>query len=189
MTEVLEIVSLISGIIFMIEQIRQGKWLWYIELVTAGSALIVAVSSHIWGNAIINLYYCVMAVVGLIQWKRFDTGTAKGETHLVKMTGRIGAISAAIFITGGAIIWFAFQKTSDPYPFWDSLSLILGIIACWWLTRSHLSNWYLWIVSDIIMTCIYGAQGMVWMAILYGLYAVSAIPGLIYWKKHGIYLD
>lgn len=172
----------------MIEQIRQGKWLWYIELVTSGSALIVAVSSHIWGNAAINAYFSIMAVAGIIRWKKYESETGKDETHLIRISARNYAISAALFLIGGAIIWFILLKTSDPYPFWDALSLILSIIACWWLTMSYLENWYLWIVADLITTCIYGAQGMVWMALLYALYIVSAIPGLIYWKKHGKYI-
>ena len=77
MIQFLEIFSLVMGIIYMVMQVFQGKYMWYFDLLTAGSAMIVAFSSHIWGNALLQAYFLVMATIGLIRWRRMESHTEK----------------------------------------------------------------------------------------------------------------
>lgn len=188
MIDFLEIFSLVTGLVYMVAQIFQWKWMWYADMLTAGAALAVAVASHIWGNAAINAYFFVMAFIGIVRWRRLEARTPEGETHLVKVPGRIYAISAALLLAGGAVICLILFRTNDPHPIADGISLILSIIGCWWLTASYLPQWYLWIASDLITAWIFASQGLWWMAVLYICYVISAVFGIIYWKKHGKYI-
>lgn len=188
MIQFLEIFSLVMGIIYMVMQVFQGKYMWYFDLLTAGSAMIVAFSSHIWGNALLQAYFLVMATIGLIRWRRMESHTEKGEMHLLHMERSSYIKSAAIFFGCGAIICFILYKTNDPKPLVDGISLALSIVACWWLTRSYLSQWLLWIVADCLMFWLYFSQCHYGLAALYFCYVITSVIGYFYWKKHGKYI-
>lgn len=188
MIQFLEIFSLVTGIVYMIMQIFQGKYMWHFDLLTAGAAMVVALSCKVWGNALLQAYFLVMAGIGLVRWRRMEGKTEKGEMHLLHMDRSSYIKSAAIFVGCGAIICFILFKTNDPKPVADGLSLALSIVACWWLTRSYLQQWLLWIVADVIMLWLYLSQGHFGMTALYGCYIVSSVIGFFYWKKHGKYI-
>ena len=48
----IQILSLVSGIVYMVLQIFQHKWMWYVNLVTAGAALLVALANRSDGKAV-----------------------------------------------------------------------------------------------------------------------------------------
>ena len=65
MLDYIEIFSLVTGVVFIIMQIIQHKWMWYLQLATAISAIIVASFNHLWGSAALNLFFTVMAFLGI----------------------------------------------------------------------------------------------------------------------------
>ena len=46
----------------------------------------------------------------------------------------------------------------------------------------------IWIVADTLSVTLCLTQGMWWMALLYIMYVIAAVIGLIHWKKHGEYV-
>lgn len=181
----LSALSLITGIIFMVLEIFQNRYMWYADIVTAGAAAAVAVYSHLWASAALNLYFLVMAVAGLIRWKALDEQTGEGEIHLVRMSPKVLAASTVIALAGGALIWWVLVRTEDPRPALDAISFVLSIIATWWLTRSFLHQWTLWIAADALAAWMYAAELNWSMAALYFCYIASSVIGFIHWRRRG----
>lgn len=185
----LSVLSLVTGIIFMVLEIFQNRYMWYADILTAGAAAAVALMSHLWASAALNIYFLVMAVVGFVRWRRLEEQTGEGEIHLVSMSKGVLFSSIAAALAGGALIWWALARTDDPRPALDAVSFILSIIATWWLTRSYLHQWTLWIAADALAAWMYAAELNWSMAALYVCYIVSAAVGFYHWRRKGKVID
>ena len=169
----------------MVLEVFQNRYMWYADIITAGAAAAVAFLSHLWASAALNLYFLVMAVVGLIRWRKLEENIEEGEMHIVKMSSRLLFISIAVTVFGGSLIWWALARTDDPRPVLDAISFILSIVATWWLTRSYLHQWTLWVVADAIATWMYAAELNWSMAALYFCYIISSVIGFVHWRRNG----
>ena len=191
----IQIISLISGVIYMVMQILQHRLMWYVDFITAGAALIVAfcnlqdgIWSPLWAQVFINVYFIVMAAIGIFTWKRLSDVTGE-KMHIVRLSGKRIAAIIAIILVGAPLICFLLSRTNDPSPILDGISLTLCAVAAWLLTCSHIENWYLWIAADAVSVILYAGQGAWWMAVLYACYTASSFIGIAHWKRNGVYVD
>lgn len=195
MNEYIQIFALVTGIIYMVMQITQYKLMWYVDLLTAGAACYVSVANFqdgvwapVWAQAAMNAYYIVMAVVGIVKWKQFDEKSG-GRLHIVKPEKSDAAVAAAILAVGSPLLCFLLSRTNDPAPIADGLSMMFSIVGTWFLAKSFLENWAMWIAADILAVIIYGSQDAWWMAVLYFCYIISSVIGISHWKKNGIHIS
>ena len=195
MNEYIQIFALVTGIIYMVMQITQHKLMWYVDLLTAGAACYVSVANFqdgvwapVWAQAAMNAYYIVMALVGIIKWK-FYREESGGRLHLVKPGRKDAVLAAAILILGSPLLCLLLGRTNDPAPVTDGLSMMFSIVGTWFLAKSFLENWSMWIVADALAVIVFGSQGAWWMAALYFCYIISSVIGIHHWKKNGIYIS
>ena len=80
------------------------------------------------------------------------------------------------------------ELLENPMSYLDASVAVLSAVATWWLVRSYLEQWWLWIVADTLSVVLCATQGMWWMTALYLAYVLSAAYGLYYWKKKGRYI-
>lgn len=186
MLNAIEIITLVTGIVFIVMQILQHKYMWYMNIVTSVGALAMALISSFWANAALQTYFIIMAIVGIVKWKRLRSGEKDEYIHIVDMPAKILGISAAITVIGGAIIYFVLLRTNDPNPIADALTFILSIIAAWWLARSYIEEWLLWIVADSVAIWLYASQSHWGMVVLYACYIISSFIGIHHWRKNGM---
>ena len=127
-----------------------------------------------------------------------DAETVGGEEDVIvlhKLSWKSVIIGAIICVLGTfslsvgmSLLHEAGILGENPMSLLDSAVTALSVVATWWLVRSYLEQWWLWIVADLMSTILCAMQGMWWMALLYLLYAASAVYGLRYWKMRGTYL-
>lgn len=68
-------------------------------------------------------------------------------------------------------------------PFLDGLSAALGIVGMWMLSQKYWEQWLFWLVSEPILAYIYFATGYTASAVMYLVYEVFCILGIIRWRK------
>lgn len=71
-------------------------------------------------------------------------------------------------------------------PLLDGLSAALGIVGMWMLSQKYWEQWLFWLVSEPILAYIYFATGYTASAVMYIIYEVFVIMGIIRWKKLSI---
>lgn len=187
---ILQTVALVMGIVFMILQVLQHKWMWYFNLTTSVAALTVTLMSSLWASAALNTYFIVMSVIGIFSWKKLaEKDGGKDRVRLVRPAPKILIISilAAVVLFVG--VWKILLVTQDASPLLDSLTLVLSALATLWLTKSYKEQWYVWIVADTIAVTMYVSQGLWGMAALFFFYVISSVVGLVHWQKEGTYVS
>lgn len=212
----IEILGFAGGIIYTLFEILQLRAMWIVALITSTSYAVIFYNQGIYAQMGLQIYFVIMSFYGIWQWtlqrrnykKSFEQsslGSTVSET--VKESSVIYCIPTGKQITWGAVIlclltaalyilivFFSklFSQSPDPYPFWDALATALSILGTYWLSKSYLYQWWLWIAADIIMTAIFsmqyvgGQNGMILSAILYIYYVISAFYGVLHWRKSGV---
>lgn len=191
----MEIFTLVTGVIYIILEIRQKNLMWVVGILTSIAAMWVFFRQGLYASFGLNTYYLVTSVVGLWQWRRdIDRISQDGAAHddgtvrLKHLSLKTVAVSALAVVAGTLVLAMVMEHLENPMSYLDSAVAVLSAVATWWLVRCYIQQWWLWIAADTVSTILCASQGLWWMAALYAAYAVSAIIGYIHWKKHGRYI-
>ncbi len=192
MEKAIEIFALVSGVIYVILEIRQKNFMWVLGILTSLASMWMFYNNGAYASFLLNVYYFVTAFVGLWQWKR-DKAVVDEGIHIRRMnvkTAVAGFISACLLTF--ALSWgmdclhACGILKENPMSLLDASIAAISAVATWWLVRSYLEQWWLWIASNILSIVLCAMFGMWWMMLLYVAYLVSSVIGLRYWKKHGV---
>ena len=154
--EIIEIFALVTGVAYVVLEILQKNAMWVVGILTGAACAYSFAVQRSWGMMGLNLYYIVMSVIGLVQWRKDGAAVGEDVIHL------------------------------RPLPKKTAIWRAVG--ATWWLTRSYIQQWMLWVVADALTTMLCVVNGQYWMAFLYLAYIASAVYGYYHWKKKGVEL-
>ena len=192
---ILEIFTLVTGIIYIILEIRQKNAMWIVGILTSVAAMAVFFRMGLYASFGLNTYYLITSFIGLWQWRK-DKSQIDSKTmiHINRLTRKTVIISIAVTVLGICALTMGMDMLSsigfkeNPMSVLDASVAVLSAVATWWLVRAHLEQWWIWIVADSLSVTLCITQGMWWMALLYIMYVIAAFIGLIHWKKHGEYV-
>lgn len=195
--DMMEIFTLVSGVIYIILEIRQKNLMWLVGVLTSVAAMWVFFRQGLYASFALNTYYLVTSFIGLWQWSRDKKKLVSDgdRIHLNRLTVKTVAVSAVVMVLGtfGLVELMQWLNSAgilqeNPMSYLDSAATILSAIATWWLVRSYIQQWWLWIVADLMSTILCASQGMWWMTALYAAYTLSAVYGWAHWKRNGRYI-
>lgn len=192
--DLMEIFTLVTGVIYIILEIRQKNFMWVVGIFTSLAAMLVFFRQGLYASFGLNTYYLITAFIGLWQWGRdkkkisAETTASSGDDviHLNRLSMKTVLISAAVSVAGTFALAWVMELLENPMSYLDASVAVLSAVATWWLVRSYIAQWWIWILADTLSTILCATQGMWWMTALYAAYALSAIYGYVHWKKHGV---
>ena len=187
--QAIEIFALVTGVVYLVLEILQKNSMWVVGILTSTACAFEFAITHVWASMGLNLYYVVVSVIGLIQWRKASEAVGEGEIHLARLPRAVVIWSAVLFVLGSLVLMQVLRAAGDPAPRLDAVAVTLSVIATWWLAQSYLQQWLLWIVADILTTTLCLSTGQYWMAALYIAYIASAVYGYFHWKRKGKYLS
>lgn len=192
----MEIFTLVTGVIYIVLEIRQKNFMWVVGIMTSVAAMWVFFRQGLYASFGLNTYYLVTSFIGLWQWgrdrKKLEAAVENQEgdvihlNHLSLKTVLVTLLAAA---AGICLLSWLMEMLENPMSVLDAAVAVLSAVATWWLVRSYLEQWWLWILADALSTCLCMTQGLWWMTALYAAYTLSAVYGYIHWKKHGVYVS
>lgn len=190
----MQVFTLVTGVIYIILEIRQKDFMWGVGIVTSLAAMWVFFRQGLYASFGLNTYYLMTAFIGLWQWRKDGNKVQKSDSdgdvvHLNHLTLKVILWSAAVSVAGIFALAWLMRLVENPMSYLDSSVAVLSAVATWWLVRSYREQWWLWIVANALSTALCASQGMWWMAALYAAYIASAVCGLHYWKRHGRYVN
>ena len=184
-----EIFATLTGVAYVVLEILQKNAMWVVGILTGAACACSFAAQHVWASMALNIYYMVMSVIGLVQWRRDASAVEAGAIHLNHLSKKTALWSAAIFVVGSLVLIQVLRTLGDGAPELDAVATVLSVIGTWWLAQSYLQQWLLWIVADILTTVLCLTTGQWVMALLYLAYIGSAVYGYIHWKKRGIVVN
>ena len=198
MDKAFEIFTLITGVIYIVLEIRQKNFMWIVGILTSLAAMYVFFCKGLYASFGLNTYYLATSFIGLWHWRR-DKEILQAESsqtvHLNRLGGSAVFVSALVAVLGVLALTFGMEllgslgMKENPMSLLDATATMLSVVATWWLVKSYIQHWWLWIVADALSTALCLYLGMWWMAALYGAYTASAVIGYVHWKRNGKYLE
>ena len=193
----MEIFTLVTGVIYIILEIRQKNFMWVIGVLTSLAAMWVFLRQGLYASFGLNTYYLITAFIGLWQWgrdrKKVSHGSEvsgnKDAIHLNRLTFKTVAVSAVVSVVGIFGLAWVMEMLENPMSYLDASVAVLSAVATWWLVKAYIQQWWIWVVADALSTVLCATQGMWWMTALYGAYALSAVYGYVHWKRNGVYIE
>ena len=195
----MQIFTLVTGVIYIILEIRQKNLMWVVGIATSLAAMWVFFRQGLYASFGLNTYYLVTAFIGLWQWgkdrQRLGAVTPRKSIkknipsiHLNRLPLKTVIVSVVAMIVGTYGMAQLMELLENPMSYLDSAVTVMSVVATWWLVRAYIQQWWLWIVADALSAVLCATQGMWMMTALYGAYSLSAIYGYIHWKRHGQYI-
>jgi len=191
----LQIFTLLTGVVYMILEIRQKNLMWVVGILTSLAAMWVFFRQGLYASFALNTYYFITSFVGIWQWSQDKKLVASDIVVLNRLTFKVVILSAVVAVLGTIALSVGMEclhgaglLNENPMSLLDSAIAVLSAVATWWLVKSYREQWWLWILADSLSVLLCVLQGMWWMAALYVAYVVAAVYGLRYWKKCGVYI-
>jgi len=182
MPSLVEIFGVVTGILYVILEVRQNRWLWPLGVLTSAVYIYVFYQGKFYADMGLQGYYVLISIYGWIHWSR---GAGESKNLPVSQTPRKWILPLAlVFLLAWAGIWLILLNFTDsPVPVGDSFTTALAIVATWMLARKWIEHWYLWIIANAVSVALYLYKGLHPTVVLYVVYSGMAIIGLSAWRK------
>ena len=198
----MEVFTLVTGVVYVILEVRQKNVMWILGMLTSAATVYVFFIQGLYASSALNVYYFVIAFWGPYQWRRDsrklgadvgleDSGPREKQpaVHLNRLPVRTIWTSLAVLVAGTVLLILVMERLEDSMSVMDAAVAVLSAVATWWLGRSYLEQWLLWVVADLLTLAMCLAQGLYMMSVLYLAYTAFAAYGYFYWKRNGRYVQ
>ncbi len=178
----LQIIGTLLGLLYLWLEYKANIWVWIIGAIMPLVHGVLYLTSGIYADAAMQLYYVAAGIYGLIVWRR---APKKKDDGIIKHTPRSWIVSlvAVYAVLHVAIYFFLTECTDSRVPVFDSMSTALSIVAMWMLSRKLVEQWLVWLVVDMISVGLYIYKGIPVTAGLYTLYCILAVVGYMRWRR------
>lgn len=196
MEQAVEIFTLVTGVIYVILEIRQKNFMWVLGIFTSLASMWMFFRQGMYASFALQIYYFVTAFVGLWQWRRNKASQESADdTICLRRLSPGAAVTGLLLVVAGtvALSWGMDSLhglgllRENPMSLLDASVAATSAVATWWLVRCHIEQWWLWIAANLLTILLCCIGQMWWMALLYVAYLASAVIGLVYWKRNGVY--
>lgn len=184
----IEIFGAVTGVLYVILEIRQSMWLWPVGIVTSAVYIWVFLTGKLYADMSLQIYYLGVSILGWYWWvQRFRGGVGeeeRGRLMVTRIRLKTGIILSVVFSMIFMILWLVLSRLTDsPVPAWDSFITSLSIVATWMLARKIYEHWYIWIVVNAAASVLFFTRGLYPTVLLYIVYCTMSFVGLREWGK------
>lgn len=197
LNHILEIIGFILGILYLYYEYTVNTRLWIVGIIMPLISMWVYFNSGLYADFAIAIYYFLAAVYGFWIWTRSkkaktvsESSRAEGENTLKSDLPISHVPWATLFVSLGvtALLWvfiyyILVNFTNSTVPLCDSFTTALSITGMYLLAHKYVEQWIIWIIVDIVSSCLYYYKGIYFYSCLYGIYTIVACLGYIKWKK------
>ncbi len=177
----LEAVSFATGAVAVWLTVRENIWNFPIGIINTAGYSVVFFQARLYGDASLNVVYCLLGIAGWYLW--LFGGERRSELRISRAgSNELGLVTATMALST-LLLWKTLHFVGGSASFWDALTTSLSLGAQWLLNGKRLENWHIWIVADVIYVPLYVSRGLHLTAVLYAVFLVMAVMGLLRWRE------
>ena len=177
-----EPVAVVLALSYLLLAARESLWCWYCAFVSSALYVLIMKDAGLLMEAVLSVFYVVMAVVGWWQWR--SGGRQQEKLAIVSLSWQqhvllLGAMLVLAVVNG----WLMQRYTSAAWPFVDSFITWGSVLNTVLVIRKVLENWLYWILLDGLAIVVYIDRGLYLTALLFALYVVIVVFGYFRWLR------
>ena len=178
-TSIMEWVAFSFGVLYVIFMAWERTVAWGCALISSLAYVYVCFTTNLFLESILQLFYAGMGIYGWITWSKRSSEEWipihwRLKNHLVFLL--IGLVLS--FVVG----LFFDLRTTQVNPYMDAGITMFSLTATFLSVKKVVENWYYWLVIDAFSLYLYGSQGLYVSALLFLIYMVFSVVGLVKWK-------
>lgn len=186
MDTIIEVLGLISGLLYLFYEIKHSEKMWIVGVVTAIVYIYIFATAKLYASMSYQIYYLLMSFYGIYNWRR-DSKGRESVVVLNNMKWPEAIVSIIISVLIFGVVYFLLKDyLDDSMPLLDSVVTTLSLLATYWLSKSWIYQWWIWVIVNALSVVMFISQTRYISAALYLFYGVAAIFGYYYWKKEGV---
>jgi nicotinamide mononucleotide transporter len=180
-TSVWEWLAVLSGILYVIFISFKQPIAWFFALINSILYIYLCFISQLYIETGLQFFYVMMAIYGLMSWTNKRISTAD---KIIRWPKKYHLLNFGISATIALILGLLFDNfTNQAYPYADAFTGVFSLAATFMVTKKVLENWIYWILIDAICIFLFAARDLYLSAVLFFIYTLIAIFGLLHWKK------
>ena len=180
----LETIAVVLGMMNIIFIIRRSIWNYPFGIAMVSCYAWIFYGAKLYSDALLQLFFFVVQIYGWWVWSRAASDAEDHKIPVLQLNkvNQLAVLGGCLILTLGWGTMMA-RMTDAHYPYWDGAIAMISVVAQLLLARRYVENWVLWIIVDILAVGLYWTKALHLTAILYGLFLLLAIVGLIQWWK------
>ncbi len=179
-TEPLEAVAVVLGIAYVLLILKRNRLGWVAGGISSTIYVYLSANAHLPMQATLQVYYVAMAVYGWRSWTPGQQAQPGGGIRRWPWRFHLIALLAIVVLTLVSAQLLA-RETHAAWPYLDSFTTWVSLLATWMTTRMVLENWLYWMGADAITAWLFAAQGHPTAALLFVTYLIIAVFGFREW--------
>lgn len=182
-----EVIGAAIGLAYIVSEYRADRWFWPLSLLMSLFYIVIDFTSGLYANGAICCYNFIMSVYGLLVWRGIVQSRDKTERPVTSCPAHywpwiVGAVALLTVVMQQVLG----MMNESQYPWLDGFSSALSIVAMWMLSQKYWQQWILWLIVEPIMIALFWMTGNYASAVLYIVFEVFCVLGIIRWKKESV---
>ncbi|MCW7537604.1 nicotinamide riboside transporter PnuC [Aquabacterium sp. A7-Y] len=179
----LEIVAFVLSVAMVACNIRVIPWGWPLAIVSSLLYYLLFWKYGLYGDAVLQLFFVVVAFWGWWQWLRGRRGDGSPlRVHSMSWAGR--ARVALCVAAGWPLLGLYLDRYTDStVPYWDAFPTVASIAGQFLLGRKLVENWPTWIIVNTVCVALFAYKALWLTVLLYLLFIAMAAVGWRAWRR------
>lgn len=180
----IEVIGAVIGLAYIVSEYRADRWFWPLSILMSLFYIVIDFTSGIYANGTICCYNLVMSVYGLLVWRGLVQSKDRTERPITSCPSRFWPWIIAVVVLLSVVLWWVLQTLGESQiPWLDGISSALSVVAMWMLSQKYWQQWILWLLVEPLMITLFWLTGNYASAILYIVFEVVCVLGIIRWYK------
>lgn len=177
----IEVIAVIFGVVqsVLVMLNKRSNWIFYVL-----QMVFLAVFSymvHLYGNAILDVLYIILGVVGYINWNN-ENGK---DSHISVIERKDASQYIVISLFLLAIVGIYVTMMPGEFKTFDILTVWTSILATIIMVKHKVEAWVIWFINDILYIITYFQldDQPVYLIAMYSFWTAMAVMSFITWRK------
>ena len=181
LTSPLEDLAVLLGVIYVLLILKRNRYGWIAGGLSSSIYVYLAARALLPMQSVLQVYYVVMSFYGWFSWTRAQHADQARIVRWPRLY-HLAALTLIVLVSLISAHWLALE-THAAWPYLDSFTTWVSLLATWMVARMKLENWLYWITADAITSYLFAAQGHPVSTALFLTYLVIAIFGFREWLR------
>ncbi len=165
----IEVFAVMFSLLSVLLAIRNNILTWPVGIIGIIFFFLVFKENGIIGNQYLQILFLLQSIHG---WYNWDSKTTN-----ITWLSNYNRFNFSITFSVILIILLSFNLS-----FFDSITSSLSVVGILLLSYKKIDTWTYWLVADLLYVWFFIDEGLYLSAVLYFIFFVLAIVGLIEWK-------
>jgi nicotinamide mononucleotide transporter len=190
----LELLGVLSGLLAVLLASKALSVNFLVGMFNSVCYFLLFFQYRLYSVMLLQVVYFTFSLYGFYHWRHPKQGEAgpDNEQRIRLLDNRQRLFYASLIALAGVVwAWLVihfqarFPAWVDPpaYPWLDAFLAMASVFGQWLLSKKYWENWMVWLMVDVSSTLLYASMGMVFTAIMYGVFSLIALKALISWFR------